>query len=543
MAVSGWKRWIPHLREVKDIEDEQLEVQQEEEVKIEYRDEANRKWWKFFDEYEYRVTKDEKKARKWWKWYADTDSPTERKLLLKLDILLTFYSFVLYWVKYLDQSNLNNAYVTNMKEDLNMKGNDLVNVQAMFTVGSVIFQIPFAYLFVHAPINIMLPLMDVGWGLFTLGIFKVNNVSQLKALRFFVGVFESAFYPAIHYLLGAWYKPNEYGRRGGVYYFGQMLGVLTSGLLQSAAFDNLNGVNGLAGWRWMFIISAIITFPVGIIGFWALPGTPDKCYSVFLTDDEIRLARKRMGTKHLESPKFFSKEIWKKVIFSWKIYVISFYNILLWNNNNGTSGAYLLWLKSLQRFGEGQLNRISAISPGLGIVWIFLTSTSADMFMSRYGAIIGSQIFNFIGNTILAVWNVPEGAKWFAFMLQYFGWAMASTFYGWMGDICRHDPQERSIVLVTSNILAQAFSAWISVLVWKTSEAPRYLKGFTFTATCAFLLIVFAFLVLWLYKREEKKNARRNGIILYNSALGEDPETGSTSEVTTVHEQPKEDTN
>ncbi|CAI4450769.1 ASN_collapsed_G0016770.mRNA.1.CDS.1 [Saccharomyces cerevisiae] len=35
--------------------------------------------------------------------------------------------------------------------------------------------------------------------------------------------------------------------------------------------------------------------------------------------------------------------------------------------------------------------------------------------------------------------------------------------------------------------MAQSSTAWISVLVWKTEEAPRYLKGFSFTACSAFV--------------------------------------------------------
>lgn len=44
-------------------------------------------------------------------------------------------------------------------------------------------------------------------------------------------------------------RGDELGRRGGVFYVGQMLGTLTAGLIQSGATAHLDGVNGLAGWR------------------------------------------------------------------------------------------------------------------------------------------------------------------------------------------------------------------------------------------------------------------------------------------------------
>ena len=101
--------------------------------------------------------------------------------------------------------------------------------------------------------------------------------------------------------------------------------------------------------------------------------------------------------------------------------------------------------------------------------------------------------------------------------MQYFGWAMAPVLYSWQ-DICRRDIRERQVVLVSMNILAQQSTAWIAVLVWKTVEAPRFLKGYTFTACSAFALSVWTMVVLWLYKREERENARANGIILYDSS-------------------------
>lgn len=95
---------------------------------------------------------------------------------------------------------------------------------------------------------------------------------------------------------------------------------------------------------------------------------------------------------------------------------------------------------------------------------------------------------------------------------------MAPVLYSWQGDICRKDIRERQVVLVAMNILAQQSTAWISVLVWKTVEAPRFLKGYTFTACSAAALSIWTIVVLWFYKREERANARENGIVLYDSS-------------------------
>lgn len=45
-------------------------------------------------------------TRKWYEWYSPDQSPEERKLVLKLDLLIVPYAFILYWVKYIDQTNI-----------------------------------------------------------------------------------------------------------------------------------------------------------------------------------------------------------------------------------------------------------------------------------------------------------------------------------------------------------------------------------------------------------------------------------------------------
>ncbi|KAL6454202.1 SEO1 Probable transporter SEO1 [Candida maltosa Xu316] len=499
----------------------------------EFRDEKGRPWWKFFDEYEYRVTSKVKSHRKWYKWFADSDTPEEKKLISKVDILLVFYSLMAYIVKYLSQSNLVNAYIGGLKEDINMQGNDLVDTQIMFSIGNIVFQIPFMYILYAWPLSYVLPGLEIGWAILTCCAALVKNTQQLQVVRFLIGSLEAPSYIAYHALFASWYKSStgEISRRAGIYYLGQYLGLLISGLLSGAIARSLGGVGGYAAWQWIFMIDGFICLFVAFLGFYMIPGTPQDCYSAFLTDDDIRVARRRMkadqkSAKPRENPtkQFFDLKIWKSIFTSWHFYVVGMWNVFCWNNSNGGSGAYALWLKSLinsngtPRYGPGQVQDMTALTPGLGLIWLILVCSFADLFQSRWGAILFSQVFNVLGNVLLAVWYIPEGAKWFAWCLQYFGWAMAPVLYSWQGDICRKDIRERNVVLVAMNIFASQSTAWISKLVWPTVEAPRFLKGFTFTACSGFTLCIWTMLVLYLYKREEKANAKENGIIIYDSS-------------------------
>ena len=61
------------------------------------------------------------------------------------------------------------------------------------------------------------------------------------------------------------------------------------------------------------------------------------------------------------------------------------------NITNTTSGAYVLWLKSLENkvgrriYGPRKLHDYTALTPGLGLIWLAITSLIADLLKSRWG--------------------------------------------------------------------------------------------------------------------------------------------------------------
>lgn len=374
----------------------------------------------------------------------------------------------------------------------------------MYVLGAVLGQLPFALLFPKVRMNLLVPGLDLLWGIFTLLQYRVQGYSELMAYRFLVGLFESAYFPAVHFVLGSWYRSDEINRRGGIFYVGLTLGTLTAGLLQSASTTHLDGVNGLAGWRWMFIINSIITIPVGLVGPFIWPGTPDKAKSPFLSKDEIELARSRLArVGHTHT----SNLSWAKVrgmFLNWRFYVLIIWDILFWNGSlNSTTGGYILWLKSLKEFSTARLNDLSTTSPAIGIFYVLFICFGADLFLGRAGAITLAHTWNLIGLIILTIWDVPKSAKWFAFNTTYSSVAMSSVLYGWANDILRQDPNVRSFMLIAMNAISQSTTAWTPLLVYKTVEAPRFLKGYSFTASCSLCLIGMTWIVKYLHDLQE----------------------------------------
>ncbi|KAI0865097.1 major facilitator superfamily domain-containing protein [Xylaria cubensis] len=432
------------------------------------------------------------KERKWYdiRWYSDEETKEDCKLIVRLDLLIVPYAVLSYWVKYLDQANLNNAYVAGLKEDLGLYGNELVQLQTFYIVGAVLGQLPFMFLFTYVPMYYLIPGMDVAWGIFTLLQFRTTSFVELAAYRFLVGLFEAAFFPAMHYVFGSWYRGDEIARRGGIFYIGLSLGTLTAGLIQSAASSTLEGVHGLAGWRWMYIICAVITIPIGLFGYLVLPGTPDQPNRKVLRHQDVELAISRLDRSGHVSHEKFKWITVKKVLLTWHFWTIMLMDILFWNAGiHGSTGTFLLWIKSLERYSTSRVNELGAIAPALGIFYTLVVCFASDLLIGPAWAITVASVWNAIGLVILVVWNVPEPALWFAFSTIYAAVALSSVLHGWVNTQLRSSPAARSFTLVLINTVSQSTTIWTPLLTFKTVEAPRFPKGFAFCLASAVLLI------------------------------------------------------
>ncbi|KAL3229530.1 Vitamin H transporter [Nakaseomyces bracarensis] len=515
-----------------DVNNKHLELK--EGMPYELRDEAHRSKWNFFYEYEYRFNKQYRKGRRWYEFlYPNhaTQTKAERTLLYKLDIIVALYFFVVNWTRSIDGANYSNAYVSNMKEDLHMTGNDYVYTSTITTVGQIVFQIPFMYILPRFSPHCVLPIMDLGWSFFTFACYRAKTLRELQGYRFILGAFGSAYYPVSQYIFGAWYAPDEICSRVLLFTYGQLLGTITSGLLQAAIFKNLNGVCGLAGWRWMFLIDGIaISLPVGILGFFVLPGVPSKCYSLFLSDEEIRIARRRNRRNNIHDGVDKSKllplynlGLWKKVIFKPSFWILAIFDMLSWNVMTIYTGSYQMWLKSNPNYSIEKVNNLSTLPPCLAFIYVTISSLGADLFRSKWVFMVFSQIMNCVSTGILMKWDVPVKAKWFAFLISYYCIGASSCLWSYINDFLRFDPQVRAVSWITNYMLSQAMHAWIPTVAWRTVEAPRFKTGYTVALVFSAIYGAWTFVVLFFYKHNEKNHALENGIILYDSSKGQEP--------------------
>ncbi|TFY51671.1 hypothetical protein EVJ58_g10445 [Rhodofomes roseus] len=150
-------------------------------------------------------------------WGEVPDTRAERTLLLKIDWFILSYCCLMYFTNYLDRSNVSNAYVSGMKEDLHMYGTEFNKINTIFTCGYIVGMVPNNLMLQVVPPRIWFPAMQIVWGVLTFCSSAVKNVEQLYAIRFFQGLSEASTFVGTHYILGSWYKPGELGKRSGIF--------------------------------------------------------------------------------------------------------------------------------------------------------------------------------------------------------------------------------------------------------------------------------------------------------------------------------------
>ncbi|CAK7229717.1 hypothetical protein SBRCBS47491_007342 [Sporothrix bragantina] len=441
-------------------------------------------------------------------WDTFDKSPEERKFLFKLDAVVLTFASLGYLIKYLDQVNINNAFVSGMQEDLGLYGNKLNYMITCWTVGYVIGEVPSNLILTRVRPSIWIPACELLWATLTIITCKCNNATQLYVLRFFVGLAESTFYPGMQYVIGSWYRREELAKRSCIFHSASAIGTMFSGYLMAAVY-HLGGVNGYKGWQWLFIIDSVISLPIAVAGFFMLPDVPEITRAWYFSADEIAIAKRRMQLEGRANRAPYTKAKLKRIFSSWHLYLLVLLYVLF-NNGSGFGGqpAFQLWLKK-EGYSVSQYNIYPTFTSVVQVVSTFAYAWSSDTIFkgARWPPIVFSGVANIIIFVSLSVWNIPDGWKWACFVMVGLGGGISGLTFAWAHEICKDDNEERALVTGAMNEMAYVFQAWVPLLIWQTVDAPRYHKGTTTMIFVAVGLIVTSFVIRYLHRRELQAKA------------------------------------
>ena len=153
--------------------------------------------------------------------------------------------------------------------------------------------------------SIYIPACAMLWSCISSGTAGVHNYPGLIGVRFVLGIAEAPFWPGAFFMLSAWYTRKELALRTAVLYSGLVLATALSGLLAAGIFSGLEGVHGLAGWQWLFIIEGAGSFLFAFASMFILPDFPESktgSATWLFTEEERQMAVSRIARDRVSVP-------------------------------------------------------------------------------------------------------------------------------------------------------------------------------------------------------------------------------------------------
>ena len=199
----------------------------------------------------------------------DVASVTLRKVTLRLIPFL----FLLYIVAWLDRVNVGFAGLQ-MNADLGFSSAAFGFGSGVFFLGYCLFEVPSNLVLHRVGARRWISRIMVSWGAISATMTFVRTAPTFYVLRFLLGAAEAGFFPGVVYYLSHWYPEGTRARAIAAF----MTAVPVSGVVGgplSGALLTLNGLFGLAGWQWLFLVEGIPAILLGIIVLVYLTDRPE----------------------------------------------------------------------------------------------------------------------------------------------------------------------------------------------------------------------------------------------------------------------------
>src|SRR6201997_3815976 len=189
----------------------------------------------------------------------------ERQTMARVARRLLPLLIACYFVAYLDRVNVGFASLT-MNKALGFTSAVYGFGGGIFFLGYFIFEVPSNILLSKVGARRWIARILVTWGIISACTAFISGPVSYYSVRFPLGVAEAGFFPGIILYLTWWFPSYYRSRITGVFMaaipLSNILGSLVSGVLL-----NLDGVLGIAGWQWLFILEAVPAVVLGV-AFW-----------------------------------------------------------------------------------------------------------------------------------------------------------------------------------------------------------------------------------------------------------------------------------
>ncbi|GAA5980656.1 hypothetical protein JCM11641_000165 [Rhodosporidiobolus odoratus] len=433
----------------------------------------------------------------------------ERAVVRKIDwVLLPGLTF-LYLLSFLDRSNIGNAKLYNMLNDIGLAQNpSSYNTSlALYFLGYVLFEIPANVLLKRWNPKFWLPSLTVAWGVTATLQGLVKNEAGFYGARFFMGVAEAGLFPGCIFVFSMYYKRNERHWRVAVFFGGAALAGAFGGVL-AWAIGKIHGTSLPDHWPWIFIIEGLFTVLVGISAYFWIPGYPRE--AKFLSEHEhaILLARLRADGDSADEEPFSWSGVWQALkdplvlAYAWLFhgYAFPLYSLSLFLPTIIAQLGYASW--------KAQLMSVPVFAAAF-LAILFFAYVSHKL--NRRGLpIMICGFIAIVGYIVLMTTHTP-GARYTGTFITVIGIYCANALLlSWPSE--NVSPQTKRATASATQIFIGDIGAIVGVLVYRPSLNANFFRvphGIAILYT-GFGMLIAGFLWWTMARANRSGNERRN---------------------------------
>ncbi|KAL4894463.1 major facilitator superfamily domain-containing protein [Aspergillus ambiguus] len=438
------------------------------------------------------------------------DHKAERRLCRKFDFRLLPVLALMYLFNALDKGNLGNAETDGMTEDLNFKSGQYNLLLSIFFVPYVIFAPPFAMLGKKFSPARVLPILMFTFGSFTLLSAATKNFGGIFALRWFLGMAESGFFPLVIYYLTTFYRRGELARRLAIFYAASNIANAFSGLIAFGVFQ-IKG-SSLPNWRYLFIIEGGVTVLFAVFAYLYLPRSAAEAKFLSPEEKELAFHRIQVDSSAVVNEKFVLREalgIFKHP---------STYIFLCIECCIGVpiQAVALFMPQIIERLGYATVKtNLYTVAPNVtGAVMLLVLAFGSDAARIRFPFIVLGFLLSFCGFMVyLSITDIDSQIQlaYFSTFMMTWGTSAPSVLLStWYNNNIAHEG--RRVLLTSIGVPLANLMGLVSSNVFREQDKPKYMPAIITVAAFGAAGAVLAGSLgtfMWL---DNKRRNRRAGI-------------------------------
>ncbi len=319
----------------------------------------------------------------------------ETRIYARVTWRLIPFLFLCYLVAYLDRVNVGFAKLQ-MLADVKMSETAYGIGAGIFFIGYFLFEVPSNLLLHRVGARRWIARIMISWGVLSSAMMLITSVNQFYALRFALGLAEAGFFPGIVYYLSQWYPAARRARITALFMTALAASGVIGGPLSGWILSSMAGVNGWAGWQWLFLLEGIPSIVVGFAVYRYLDDgiaaaawltAPEKALLLRnMAGDETTDAHRSIATT-LRTPR-----VLVLALLSFSI-VMGVYGIGFWLPQ---------MIRTMGVQDPLRVGLLSAIPYGVAAVAMVLVGRSSDRHAERRWHLVGSALVGAAGFALAA---------------------------------------------------------------------------------------------------------------------------------------------